>query len=62
MNKQLKMYFFYVHSKRNLCNQNQLANVSVCGSTLFGKKEALGNIPQFHKWEWMKVKIESTFC
>lgn len=62
MNKQLKMYFFYVHMKCNLCNQNQLANVSICESTLFGKKEASGNIQQFHKSEWMKVKIENTFC
>lgn len=62
LNKQLKMYFFCVHSRCSLCNQNQLANVSVCESALFGKKEASGNIPQFHKCEWMKVKIENTFC
>lgn len=57
MNKQVKVYFFYVHSKCTLCNQNLLADVTVCESTLFGKKEASGNIPQFHKCEWMKVKI-----
>lgn len=59
--KQLKMCFFYVHSKCNLCNQ-KLAKVSVCESTLFGKKYASGNIPWFHKCKWMKVKIENTFC
>lgn len=62
IHKQLKIYFFYVHMKCNLCNQNQLANVSVCESTLFGKREASGNIQQFHKSDWMKVKIENIFC
>jgi len=37
MNKLLEINFPYSYSKCNLGNQNQLVNVLVCDSTLFGK-------------------------